>query len=110
MDREVKEIKLREEENIRFKKQAIGTAISNILIDVLNHSNPDYRTVEGIIRWGKVESKIHKVLGDRIELRKAFSDMLIEAVGGFSNRYRLSNGHIDWEALHKDAYRIIDDI
>lgn len=101
------EIKLKIEKD---DKQVLRSKISNILIGVLNYTNPDYRTPDGFVRWGNVEADIHKALGVREETKKAFSSMLLEAVGGFSNRYRQKNGHLDWEAIQKDAYQIIEDI
>jgi len=43
-------------------------------------------------------------------LKSKISFILIEAINGSSNKYKLKNGVIDWEQVEKDIYQLIDDI
>lgn len=45
--------------------EALKRAVSTVLMDALNGSNPDYRLPKeegGFVRWGKVEAAIHATI------------------------------------------------
>lgn len=47
---------------------------------------------------------------DKQELKQKITAILLAAVNGNENKYRLKNGHVNWEAVEQDLHDLIEDL